>query len=88
MIRKHIIFHGSVQGVGFRYRARHAADMYRCTGWARNEYDGTVSMEIQGEEEAIDRVIMAIEAGSFVRIENMEVKRMELVEGESGFRTR
>ena len=88
MIRKHIIFHGSVQGVGFRYRARHAADMYRCTGWARNEYDGTVSMEIQGEEEAIDRVIMAIEAGSFVRIENMEVKGMELVEGESGFRTR
>ena len=45
-------------------------------------------MEIQGEEEAIDHVIMAIEAGSFVRIENMEVKRMELVEGESGFRTR
>ena len=62
--------------------------MYRCTGWAKNEYDGTVSMEIQGEEEAIDRVIMSIEAGSFVRIESMEVKRMELVEGEGRFRTR
>lgn len=88
VIRKHIIFHGSVQGVGFRYRARHAADMFGCTGWAKNEYDGTVSMEIQGEEKAIDRVILSIEAGSFVRIESMEVKRMELVEDERGFRTR
>ena len=88
MIRKHIIFHGSVQGVGFRYRACHAADMYRCTGWAKNEYDGTVSMEIQGEEEAIDRVIMSIEAGSFVRIESMKVKSLPVVEDERGFKTK
>jgi len=32
VIRKHIIFTGSVQGVGFRYRARHAAELYGCTG--------------------------------------------------------
>ena len=55
MIRKHIVFYGWVRGVGFRYRARHAADLYGCTGWVRNEYDGSVSMEIQGEEESIDR---------------------------------
>ena len=88
MIRKHIIFRGSVQGVGFRYRARHAAEMFDCTGWARNEYDGTVSMEIQGEEEAIDRVIMAIDAGSFVRIESMKVKSLPVVEDERGFKTK
>ena len=46
MIRKHIVFYGWVQGVGFRYRARHAADLYGCTGWVRNEYDSSVSMEI------------------------------------------
>ena len=62
MTRKHIVFYGWVQGVGFRYRARHAADLYGCTGWVRNEYDGSVSMEIQGEEENIDKVILAIEA--------------------------
>ena len=88
MIRKHIVFYGYVQGVGFRYRARHAAEMYGCTGWARNEYDGTVSMEIQGEEEAIDRVILSIEKGTYVRITNMEVRSVPLVENESGFRTR
>ena len=28
---KHITFYGWVQGVGFRYRARHAAELYGCT---------------------------------------------------------
>ena len=46
MIRRHIAFYGWVQGVGFRYRARHAAELYGCTGWVRNEWDGTVTMEI------------------------------------------
>ena len=39
MIRKRIIFTGTVQGVGFRYRARYAAELYGCKGWVRNEYD-------------------------------------------------
>lgn len=28
MVRKYIVFYGAVQGVGFRYRAMHAAGMY------------------------------------------------------------
>ena len=59
-IRKHIIFHGSMQGVGFRWRARHAADLHGCTGWVHNKWNGTVEMEIQGEEEQIDRAIQSI----------------------------
>ena len=42
-------------------------------------------MEIQGTESAIDQVIMAIERGHYVRIENMDVKELEPVEGEYGF---
>ena len=80
MIRKHIIFYGWVQGVGFRYRSQHAADLYGCTGWVRNEWDGSVSMEIQGEEENIDRVILAIERGTYVRIEKMDVQTIPMVE--------
>ena len=68
MIRKHLIFSGQVQGVGFRWRAKKAAELYGCTGWVRNDWDGTVSMEIQGTEEQIDRVILAIEKGRFIRI--------------------
>ena len=88
MIRKHFIFYGWVQGVGFRWRARQAADFYGCTGWVRNEWDGTVSMEIQGTEEKIDKVIMSIESGRYVQIENMDVKILPVNPEEYGFRTR
>ena len=54
MVRKHIVFYGSVQGVGFRWRAKNAAEHFSCTGWVRNEWDESVSMEIQGTEEAIE----------------------------------
>ena len=87
MVRKHITFHGWVQGVGFRYRARHAAELHGCTGWVRNEWDGSVTMEIQGTEEAIDKVIQAIEAGKYVRIENMYSHTIPPDEDEYGFRT-
>ena len=87
ILRKRIVFYGQVQGVGFRYRARHAADYVGATGWVRNEYDGTVTMEIQGTEENIDKVILAIERGSYVRIENMDSRTIPLIAGETGFRT-
>ena len=86
MIRRHISFTGYVQGVGFRYRARHAASLYGCTGWVRNEWDGSVTMEIQGNPEDINRVIQAIQAGRYVKIEKMDAKEIPL-EDERGFRT-
>ena len=86
MVRKHIVFYGSVQGVGFRWRAKNAAEHFSCTGWIRNELDGSVSMEIQGTEEAIESVILAIEKGTFVHIENMDMKDIPVVDGEYGFR--
>lgn len=87
MLRQHVVFKGWVQGVGFRYRARHAAELYGVTGWVRNEPDGSVSMEIQGTQEQIDNVIIAIEKGTYVSIEHMDVKTIPLIESERGFRT-
>lgn len=84
MVRKSIVFAGSVQGVGFRWRARHAANLYGCTGWCRNERDGSVTMEIQGEEERIGLVISALEQGRFIQIERMDVKDLPLKD-ERGF---
>ena len=87
IIRKHITFYGWVQGVGFRYRARSAAQLTGATGWVRNEYDGSVTMEIQGTEEQIDQVILMIERGTYVRIENMACQSIPILEDERGFRT-
>jgi acylphosphatase len=76
IIRRKIQFYGAVQGVGFRYRAKHAAQNVGATGWVKNEYDGSVSMEIQGTEEQIDQVILAAEKRSYVYIMDMKVKNI------------
>ena len=49
--------------------------------------NGTVSMEIQGREEDIDQVILHIEGGRYVRIENMSLKEIPVIEGERCFTT-
>ena len=48
MIRKHVIVRGRVQGVGFRYITSSIASKYHVTGWVRNEYDGSVEIEVPG----------------------------------------
>ena len=87
MTRKHITFYGWVQGVGFHYRARHAAQMFGCTGWVRNEWDGSVPWRSKGTEEAIDNVILAIKRGTYIRIEDMYSHTIPPDEDEYGFRT-
>ena len=86
LIRKRIRFTGSVQGVGFRWRARHAAELAGCTGWCRNEWDGSVLMEIQGEGSGIDRVLLALRTGRFIDIDTMEAVTIPVIP-EHGFRT-
>lgn len=87
MIRNRIVFTGRVQGVGFRWRARQAADLYGCTGWCRNDWDGSVTMEIQGKKEDIDKVIRSIDSGRYVWIQSMDVTPLYPEPDERGFRT-
>jgi len=87
IIRRHYIFTGSVQGVGFRYRATHAASHFGVAGWVRNLYDGSVELEAEGTEEDIDGMLLAIENGTFIQIENMEVKEIP-VQGSRSFEVR
>ena len=78
-IRKRITFHGRVQGVGFRYTARLAA------GWAKNEYDGTVTMEVQGSEGMINKLLVRLNTDHFIRIEWMDSEEIPIREDEKGF---
>ena len=87
IVRKRFVFKGSVQGVGFRWRARQAASLYDCTGWVRNEWDGTITMEIQGKEESIRKVLEAINAGRYIWIEDLEEEDLDPETQEYGFRT-
>ncbi len=88
MIRKRIRFYGRVQGVGFRYTAGRAAREQNLTGWVRNERDGSVSMEVQGEEASISRMLARIGGDSYIRIERMDSDIIPLLSEERGFRVR
>ncbi len=83
--RLSLVFTGSVQGVGFRYRALHAARLCGCTGFCRNRWDGSVEMELQGSPEQIDKVLRAVEAGRYVRIEHISCRELPLLTDERSF---
>lgn len=84
--RRHYIFSGSVQGVGFRYRAKYAARGLGITGYVKNLYDGRVEMEVQGDRDSITRMLVEIEDGSFIHIEDMEVKNIPVISDERDFK--
>ena len=86
MIRQHMYISGDVQGVGFRYRAYHAAQRLGLTGYVRNLYDGRVELEVQGDRELINRLLGEIDAGSFVHMDNIESKIIPVVEDERSFK--
>ena len=86
--RYRLSFYGIVQGVGFRYTAMHAANMYRLTGYVKNEYDGSVTCEVQGDEDAIDRFVATIRNGRFIDISSIDKRAMEIIADESSFEVR
>ena len=87
-IRKRIVFTGRVQGVGFRWYAKRAAESLRVTGWVRNEYDGSVTMEVQGTEAEIDRMLLEVQAGRYIDVQDMQIRGIPVEEEERSFRVR
>lgn len=88
IVRKHMRFTGRVQGVGFRYRAKYAANGVGITGWVRNEWDGSVELEAQGTEEQINRMLVMINKSDYIVIDNIEIELIPLEEHEKGFHVR
>ncbi len=88
VLRKNVRFYGEVQGVGFRFQAQCAARRFGATGWVKNEYDGSVTMEIQGTECQIHDVIAEIDSDPYIRIESMKTEWITPEPGEKGFRVR
>jgi acylphosphatase len=61
--RMHAVVSGTVQGVGFRYWAARKADGLDLAGYARNLFDGTVEVEAEGPEPAVDRLVQLLWSG-------------------------
>lgn len=88
IIRKHIKFYGSVQGVGFRYSACYSAMLIGLTGWVRNEWDGSVEMEVQGTETQIQKLLSTLDQRPLISIEKIEEEMIPIVKSEHKFKER
>ena len=86
-IRRRYVFHGGVQGVGFRWRAQQAARLYGLTGWVRNDWEGTVTLELQGEEALLDKTVTILQTARYIRVERTETRDLPLDPKERSFKT-
>lgn len=85
-VRRRYRFYGRVQGVGFRYEAMGIASRLSLAGWVKNEYDGSVTIEIEGAPNYIDSFIMAIRAVPRFAITEMKVENLPLSVSETTFK--
>ncbi|MCG6795283.1 acylphosphatase [Geobacillus sp. YHL] len=87
MKRVHVIVEGRVQGVGFRYFVQHEALKRQLTGWVKNNDDGTVEMEVQGNESALQLFLDTIEAGTmFAKVARTHIEPRDVRSDEKQFR--
>ena len=88
-VRRHFSISGQVQGVGFRYRARYAAQALELTGWVENNWNGTVDLEAQGPTAQLDRLVPTITGTShWIHIETFTCKSIPPDPAERSFRVR
>ncbi len=77
-MNRRIKVHGKVQGVFFRKNTQQKALELGLSGWVKNEDDGTVSVEIEGELHSI----LAMQSWLRLGPPNAEVKSLEISQGQ------
>jgi len=70
--------HGKVQGVYFRDSTKMVADQLGVKGWIRNESDGSIYIEAEGDDWILDNFLDWCEEGT----ERAEVQLVEKAESE------
>ena len=86
--RIHALYHGSVQGVGFRYTVQRSAEAHALAGWAKNLPDGRVEVILEGTEAGIKKFLQKIESVFSLYIRNVDVEWGEATGEFSGFDVR
>ena len=80
---------GQVQGVFFRDSTRREARRLGLTGWVRNEPDGTVVAEAQGEDTAVEALVDFCRRGpGHARVDDLVVESVAVEGDEPGFEVR
>jgi len=83
---KHIVVHGRVQGVGFRYFVQNVGERLGLGGNVRNCDDGSVEIVVEGDLRSLAAFIKEIEKGpSMARITRVEIQDMSATGNYSSF---
>ena len=85
----HVIVHGRVQGVGFRYMTEMKANEIGVFGYVKNLSDGTVETEIEGEASKVYQLIDELKSGisPSAKVTDVDVEVSEELAGYNQFRT-
>jgi acylphosphatase len=69
---------GRVQGVYFRASTKEKADELGISGWVKNERDGSVYIEAQAAEAALEKFIEWCKRGpSHAKVETFDLREIE-----------
>jgi acylphosphatase len=69
-----ITISGRVQGVGFRWGVLQKAKKFGIVGFVRNEADGSVYIEAEGEDEQLEKLVAWCGKGPFFgRVDGINV---------------
>lgn len=60
---RHVLIHGKVQGVGYRFFATRVARRLGLKGWIQNNRDGAVEALVEGEGSVIDEWLEELKEG-------------------------
>ena len=63
MRRVSVTIYGRVQGVAFRAYTQHEATRLGITGWVANRHDGSVRVEAEGSEAALQTLVTWLHHG-------------------------
>jgi acylphosphatase len=89
IVARRVFIGGRVQGVGFRMFAAARAAAEGVHGYARNLPDGRVEALLEGDDEAVDRVELALRRGpAHAEVESFEVEDIAPTYRTTGFSTR
>ncbi|MCG8529009.1 MAG: acylphosphatase [Opitutales bacterium] len=69
VFHKKVSFKGRVQGVGFRYQTLQVARGFDVSGYIRNEMDGSVTLEAEGERDEVNAFVdeVVLEMRSYIK---------------------
>jgi acylphosphatase len=89
MIARRLVITGRVQGVGFRESLIAVALDEQVRGWVRNLHEGSVEAFVQGEPDAVLRIIEWCHRGpSLARVTRVDVAPAEVDAGQGVFAQR